>query len=230
MPSTGHDVIGLLAGAAVGGYAGNKMMPGPVLDIDIPLERFMSGNGGATFNLIKRPGIMAGATVGAILGLLAVRMWKKRALASLAQAQPTNSGTIEAAITWANGYTEKVATDDVVRGEDLMAYMTENVLDIAEMNFGNQAPKMFPAMISMVHGDAFYHGRMTIDEEGFPELMLENTSVKRPAYLAKNADRKNARRDAAAQEAINEVNAGRIRVQPGEPGEDFTMPIPTYQG
>ena len=87
----------------------------------------------------------------------------------------------------------------IVPGEQLMPYLTDGILDIAEAQFGQNAIQMFPATIDVIHGDQFYRGMMTIDQDGLPDMMLENTSVKRPEYLAKGADRRNAKRQEAAQ-------------------------------
>ena len=228
VPTQTHDVIAALLGGATGAFVGHKVMPKPIIDTD--LIPFLPSKAMTVQHYNKYPGAYLGAVIGALGAFLIARHMKKRALASLAQAQPTNSGTVDVAVTWANGHTETLSSDDVVPGEHLMQYISDGVIDVAENQFGESASKMFPATIDVIHADEFYRGVVVIDPEGFPELSLENTSVKRPDFLAKGADRRNAKRENAARSAINQINAGKQKVGHGVSPNDFTMPIPTRRG
>jgi len=217
-----RTILGLVIGGGTGALLGNRVYPETVLDIDMPLT-------GKTANQAKmfltRPGMFVGGAVGGVIGILLARRFFG-GVAGIGQAQPMNNGSVQAAITWANGHTQMVGEEEVVQGEHLMQYLTDGVLDIAEQNFGQSAGQMFPAKLEVMHGKDFYQGMMTIDDEGMPELTLNNISVTRPSWAAASADRKYANRSRATKMALDTMHAGKIPLEPGVAPNDFYMPIP----
>ena len=78
-----------------------------------------------------------------------------------------------------------------------MPYLTDGILDIAEAQL---AKTLFdvPATIDVIHGDQFYRGMMTIDQDGLPDKMLE--TLKR-LNTSQKAQTEETQRQEAAQSA-----------------------------
>jgi len=218
-------LIGVGASAAAGYHIGNKVAPNKIVDVDISTFGMSSETRSAMF-FLERPGAFAGTMLGAIVGALLVNKMFGKMSHHMGQAQPTNNGSVQAAVTWSNGTVDMIGEEEIVAGEHLMQYVSDGVVDIAEANFGNNATEMFPAKVEVMHGKNFYQGTVEIDADGMPTMTLEDISVQKPEWSAKNANRKNANRQRASKMAIEEINAGKIPLGPGVKPNDFRIPIP----
>lgn len=178
--------------------------------------------------IIKHPRIVPAVILGGAFGYAFYRLFlKNRMQSSLAEHGLSGSAApVKAQVMWANGMVEEMdGGEDNVDASHLQDYVVEGVLDSAEHQFGNQARNAFPAKVNIAHGKKHYSGEITIDEEGYPILTMQDVSVKKSPIYSIPANTKHAKREKHAKDSMQYIRS-RENVQPGQKVNDFHAPIP----